>query len=136
METTGCGIKTADLPIITKPYTGELSFYRHLENRSGQLKKTPFENNKIFSPFYFLLEIKEVENNGRVQMMIYDPDNYKVIQRDFSYGETGLYYEYIIFFDKVEGLPPGKYRAVVFMDREVIHEAAFIITSEKSIKKP
>ncbi|MCP4156863.1 MAG: hypothetical protein GY757_54625 [bacterium] len=56
----------------------------------------------------------------------------RVAQKRFEFGEPGKYYEYIILFDRVEGLPPGKYRYGIFCNEKLIYGNGFEILSSKS----
>jgi hypothetical protein len=46
----------------------------------------------------------------------------QVQERVFQFGQPGKYYEYIIFFDRVEGFNPGKYRYGIFYNDKLIYE--------------
>lgn len=122
-----CGMKTINLPFIDYPYAAGFEFYQRIENVAGKLEKTEFEDDKITSPFYFLLEVKEIENSGTMTVLFYDSSGKKVAQRAFHFGEQGQYYEYILFFDKIDGLPPGNYRFTVFYNASLLYEDRFTI---------
>ena len=86
------------------------------------------------SPFYFLLEIKEIENSGELTVNFYDKDGKRVQQKTFVFGAAGQYYEYILFFDKVENLAPGKYRCAVFLNNTLIYEDGIAVDSPETGK--
>jgi hypothetical protein len=113
------------LPLLSYPYVSEVEFLKEVKNINGKAKKTPFDHDRITSPFHFFLKIKEIENNGTLAVVFYedaDKTGKKVAEKTFFFGEPGKYYEYIIFFDQVEGLTPGKYRCVVFLNQHLIYE--------------
>ena len=123
--TPGCGVKMEQLPLLSHPYVSEVEFLKEVKNVNGKAKKTPFDHDRITSPFHFFLKIKEIENNGTLAVVFYedaDKTGKKVAEKTFFFGEPGKYYEYIIFFDQVEGLNPGKYRCVVFLNQHLIYE--------------
>lgn len=53
--------------------------------------------------------------------------NKRMVEKSFEFGESGKYYEYIIFFDVVENLSPGKYRYGVFCNDHLIYEDGIIV---------
>jgi hypothetical protein len=125
----GCGIKTEQLPLLSSPYVSEVEFLKEVINDNGKAKKKRFDNDRITSPFYFFLKVKEIENNGTLAVVFFEStDNTnkeagkKVAEKEFSYGQQGKYYEYIIFFDRVEGLSPGNYRYGIFLNQHLIYE--------------
>jgi hypothetical protein len=119
----GCKINLDTFPYISYPYLAKLTFHKHISNQNGNLTFTDFDKETgIQSPFYFLLKIKEIENNGSVRVVFYNKKSRKVDQKEFQFGEKGKYYEYIIFFDKVEFLPPGTYSYAVFLNRSLLYE--------------
>ncbi len=115
-------MKTAQLPLINYPYVAEFEFYQHIENVNGKLKKTGFEGGQVISPFYFLLKVKEIENSGKMTVLFYDSEGSNAARRAFAFGEQGQYYEYILFFDRIDGLAPGKYRCAIFLNDSLIYE--------------
>jgi hypothetical protein len=130
--TAGCGVKIEQLPLLSHPYVSEVEFLKEVKNVNGKAKKTPFENDRITSPFCFFLKIKEIENNGTLAVVFYedaDKTSKKVAEKTFFFGEPGKYYEYIIFFDQLEGLNPGKYRCVVFLNQHLIYECQLQVTA-------
>jgi hypothetical protein len=125
LTTIGCGVKIEQLPLLSHPYVSEVEFLKEVKNVNGKAKKTPFDHDRITSPFSFILKVKEIENNGTLAVVFYedaDKTGKKVAEKTFNFGEPGKYYEYIIFFDQVEGLIPGKYRCVVFLNQHLIYE--------------
>ena len=50
---------------------------------------------------------------------------------DFSFGEEGRYFEYIIFIDRMNNLKPGKYRYGVFLNNLLLTENKFVVYSRK-----
>jgi hypothetical protein len=124
-STAGCGVKMEHLPLLSHPYVSEVEFLKEVKNVNGKAKKKPFDRDRITSPFCFFLKVKEIENNGTLAVVFYedsDKSSKKVAEKTFYFGEPGKYYEYIIFFDQVEGLSPGKYRCVVFLNQRLIYE--------------
>jgi hypothetical protein len=122
---TGCSVKVAQLPVLSHPYVAEVEFLKEVTNVNGKAKKQQFDNNRITSPFYFFLKVKEIENNGTLAMIFYEDSkksSKKVAEKTFLFGESGKYYEYIMFFDQVEGLTPGKYRYVIFLNQHLLYE--------------
>jgi hypothetical protein len=114
-----------------------VEFLQEVKNINGRARKTTFKNGVITSPFYFLVMIKEIEDNGELAVCFYravdvegGESGKKVAERTFSFGEAGKYYEYIIFFDRVEGLGPGSYRYAVFCNGRMIYEGQLAV-SEK-----
>ncbi len=136
MSTAGCGVKVEYLPQISYPYVAEMEFLKEVKNVNGKAKKKKFKDDHIYSPFYFLLKIKEIENNGIITVRFYETKTDKnsktaeknvipgkcVTEKPFQFGKPGKYYEYIIFFDRVEDLAPGKYRFAVFYNNILIYE--------------
>ena len=159
-----CGVKVKELPSIEFPYVSEIEFLKEVQNVSGKAKKKRFKDNRVISPFYFLLKVKELENDGIMKIAFYETgeitddqkkrgqarktevermrgwedgkkrgqarksmedgkkrgqarknEPVKVVSKQFRFGEQGKYYEYIVFFDRVEGLKPGIYRYAVFL---------------------
>lgn len=143
--TIGCGVKLEYLPQINSPYVAEMEFLKEVKNVNGKAKKRRFKDDRISTPFYFLLKIKEIENNGIITVRFYEtakedteksenkaenkkePPDSKALGKEavvkaFEFGKPGKYYEYIIFFDRVDILPPGKYRYGVFFNDALIYE--------------
>ncbi|MCK4761033.1 MAG: hypothetical protein KAW12_02465 [Candidatus Aminicenantes bacterium] len=118
----------AQLPYLETPYVAELSFFKKIENVGGELEKEKFADERIKSPFFFLLEIRELENSGELAVSFYDKEGKRVKRKVFSFGEDGQYYEYILFFDSVAGLTAGKYRYTIFLNDRLIYGAFFDIT--------
>lgn len=113
----------SQLPYLEYPYVAKIEFYKKVENRDGKLEKTGFKEGRITSPFYFILEVKELENSGELALNFYDKEEKRVSRKAFGFGEDGQYYEYILFFDRVENLTPGKYRYTVFLNDTLIYES-------------
>ncbi|MCP5049481.1 MAG: hypothetical protein GY940_20085 [bacterium] len=130
---SGCGIKMAQLPAIEYPYVAEIEFLKEVKNIDGKAKKKRFKQNRITSPFYFFLKIKEIENNGTVRVAFYGTgntsDNTLAAEKQFNFGQPGKYYEHIIFFDQVKGLKEGKYRYAIFYNDRLIYEDKIEILS-------
>jgi hypothetical protein len=125
----GCGVKVEQLPLLSSPYVSEVEFLKEVSNDNGKARKKRFDNDRITSPFYFFLKVKEIENNGTLRVVFFestgsqeDKKGEKAAEREFSYGQPGKYYEYIIFFDRVDGLDPGNYRYGVFLNQHLIYE--------------
>jgi len=122
----GCGVKTAYLPRVEYPYVAEMEFLKEVRNVDGKAKKRHFKEDRIASPFYFLLKIKEIENDGTITVCFYGGEgkgsNVKIVEKTFQFGKPGKYYEYVIFFDRVEVPRPGKYRYAVFYNDHLIYE--------------
>lgn len=121
----GCGVKMKHLPFLASPYVSEIEFLREVKKVNGKAKKKFFKDNLITSPFYFYIKIKEIENSGIVKIIFYEKQDKNWIQRieqKIKYGQQGKYFEYIIFFDRVSGLLPGKYRYIIFINQHVIYE--------------
>jgi len=126
----GCGVKMSQLPVVNYPYISETEFLKEVRNVKGKAKKKKFKYGRITSPFYFLFKIKEVENNGTLTVIFYGKEGdkeKKVIEKNFHFGKPGKYYEYIIFFDRVENLKPGKHRYAVFYNQRLIYEDYLVI---------
>lgn len=128
----GCGIKMAQLPEIHFPYVAEVEFLKNVENIDGEAQKTPFPDNHIHSPFSFFLKIKEIENDGTVEVIFYtqqEPPQQttKVAAFSFDFGQAGKYYEYILFFDRVSDLKPGSYHYVIYLRKTLIYEGKLVI---------
>ena len=118
------------LPVINYPYVSEVEFLKEVRNVNGKAKKKRFKQGRITSPFYFLLKIKEVENDGTLAVVFYRQDeakNKKAAEKVFHFGKAGKYYEYIIFFDRVEGLKEGKHRYAVFFNGRLIYEDSLVV---------
>lgn len=120
----------AQLPYLEHPYVAKIEFYENVENRDGKLEKTGFKKGRIISPFYFVLEVKELENSGELAVNFYDKEGKRVNRKAFGFGEDGQYYEYILFFDKVENLAPGNYRYAVFLNNKLIYENRIDISKD------
>jgi hypothetical protein len=125
----GCGVKVEQLPLLSSPYVSEVEFLKEVSNDNGKARKKHFDDDLISSPFYFFLKVKEIENNGTLQVVFFESpgtrekeNGKKVAAREFSYGQPGKYYEYIIFFDRVDGLTPGNYHYGVFLNQHLIYE--------------
>jgi hypothetical protein len=136
VSTAGCGVKMEYLPQISYPYVAEMEFLKEVKNVNGKAKKKKFKDDRIHSPFYFLLKIKEIENSGIITVRFYETKTNKntktaekdellskcVTEKSFQFGKPGKYYEYVIFFDQVEGLVPGRYRYTIFYNGTLIYE--------------
>lgn len=143
LSAAGCGVKTKYLPQVSYPYVAEMDFLKEVKNVNGKAKKKRFKDNRITAPFYFLLKVKEMENSGAIAVRFYEtietgqagqtgqageavkPEGVmgrQVQEKMFEFGQPGKYYEYIIFFDRVEGFSPGKYRYGVFYNNKLIYE--------------
>jgi hypothetical protein len=123
------------LPLLNYPYTSEIEFLQEVKNIDGRAKKTMFKHGVITSPFYFLVKIKEIEDNGELTVCFYRAVNVeggesgkKVAEKTFHFGEAGKYYEYIIFFDRVENLGAGSYRYAVFCNGRMIYEGQLVVS--------
>lgn len=150
--TAGCGVKMEQLPVVSFPYVSEIEFLKEVRNVDGKAKKKRFKRGRITSPFYFFLKIKEVENNGSLAVIFYTNDgnkdknkgkdkgkdegkvkdkgkDKKVVEKSFHFGKPGKYYEYIIFFDRVEDLKRGKHRYAIFYNGRLIYEDYLVIDS-------
>lgn len=119
---TACGVKVEQLPQVNYPYISEIEFYKEVKNVDGKARKKRFKGDRIIPPVHFFLKINEMENEGTVFVRFYDEAKTLAAEREFYYGETGKYYEYIIFFDVVEELKPGKYRYTIFFNEKLIFE--------------
>jgi hypothetical protein len=136
VSTAGCGVKVEYLPQVSYPYVAEMEFLKEVKNINGKPKKKKFKDDRIYAPFYFLLKIKEIENSGIITVRFYETKTNKntktteknelfgkcVTEKSFQFGKPGKYYEYVIFFDQVEGLTPGRYRYSVFYNDTLIYE--------------
>ena len=134
VSAVGCGVKVEQLPLMSYPYVSHVEFLKKVKNENGKAKKERFNNDRIVSPFYFFLKIREIENNGTLVMVFYedsDKSNQKVVDKTFHFGEEGKYYEYIIFFDQVRELSPGSYRYVVFFNQHLIYEGQLKVNASK-----
>lgn len=138
----GCGVKMEQLPLINYPYVSEVEFLKEVKNINGRAKKTTFKHNRITSPFYFLVKIKEIENNGVLTVCFYTTANVKTVVNDkkvaekiFHFGEAGKYYEYIIFFDRVDNLDPGRYRYAIFCNQRLIYEGQLVVNPREGEEK-
>ena len=122
--TVGCGVKVKYLPQVSYPYVAEMEFLKEVKNVNGKAKKKRFKDDRITSPFYFLLKVKEIENSGTITVCFYETVGKfeKVTERSFQFGKQGKYYEYIIFFDRVDELKPGKYRYAIFYNEKLLYE--------------
>jgi hypothetical protein len=86
------------------------------------------------------LKLSEIEDNGSVKIVFYengeksDKRKKKVVEKEFEYGQAGKYYEYILFFDKVEGLEAGKYRYAIFCKGRLVYESQLEIKTAESKK--
>lgn len=112
----------AQLPYLEYPHVAKIGFFKKIENLDDRLKKEAFKDDRIRSPFFFLLEVKDIENSGELAVSFYDKDGKRAARKVFAFGEDGQYYEYILFFDQVENLPPGKYHLTVFLNDKLIYE--------------
>lgn len=128
-----------------------MEFFKEVKNVNGKAKKRRFKEDRITSPFYFFLKIKEIEDNGAITVRFYEGTasptgkgaapptgkapapsekkpvggavlNKKITEKSFEFGKPGKYYEYVIFFDRVEALSPGKYRYAIFYNNHLIYE--------------
>jgi hypothetical protein len=155
-------VKVEYLPQVSYPYVAEMDFLKEVKNVNGKAKKKRFKDDRITVPFYFLLKIKDIENNGIITVRFYETVKIKnskkgdktgdkkddkkddkekskeknkkenkeknkslgkeVTVKAFEFGKPGKYYEYVIFFDRVEILQPGKYRYGVFFNDTLIYE--------------
>jgi hypothetical protein len=121
----GCGVKAVYLPQVDFPYLSEMEFLKEVKNVNGKAKKRHFKGDKVRSPFYFFLKVKEIENSGTITVRFYkeeSSESLKTAERTFQFGEEGKYYEYVIFFDRVEVPASGKYRYAVFYNNRLIYE--------------
>lgn len=107
-----------------------MAFYKEVKNIDGKARKKRFKEDRIVPPVHFFLKIKEMENQGTVTIRFYNDTAELTAQREFFYGETGKYYEYIIFFDVVEELTPGTYRYSVFCNEKLLYEDSIDIHSK------
>jgi len=120
-----CGVKVAQLPVVNYPYVSEIEFYKEVRNVDGKAKKKRFPNDRITSSFYFFLKISDIENAGTLRVVFYrseGKEHRKAVEKFFEFGTDGKYYEYIIFFDQVEGMGPGIHRYAVFINDHLLYE--------------
>jgi len=130
----GCGVKMSQVPVVSYPYVSEFEFFKDVRNVDGKAKKIKFKDGRIVSPFCFFVKVSEVENNGVVRVVFYEgkekkgtgeEKNKKLAEYTFDYGEEGKYYEYILFFDRVDSLGVGKYRYAVMINNRLLFEGSF-----------
>jgi hypothetical protein len=126
-----CRIKPEQLPFLDYPYLFQMEFLKGVENDNGKARKEYFKDGIVRAPFYFLLTVKELEDEGSIWVKFYDGDKKKVAEYSFRYGEPGKYYEYIICFEKVERILPGSYRYTVFFNDGLIYEGSVTVGGEK-----
>jgi hypothetical protein len=135
---SGCGIKIEQLPAIEYPYMAEIEFLKEVKNVNGKARKKRFKQDRVIGSFYFYLKIKEIENSGTVKVYFYSSRNQgkgqklsesKEVEKKFRFGQTGKYYEYIIFFDRVEGLKAGKHQYAIFINDTLLYEGRLEIYS-------
>ena len=72
LSVAGCNVKVEYLPQISFPYVAEMEFLKEVKNVNGKAKKKKFKDDLIYVPFYFLLKIKEIENNGIIIVRFYE----------------------------------------------------------------
>jgi hypothetical protein len=122
----GCGVKLSQLPVVNYPYVSQMEFYKEVRNVDGKAKKKRFANDRIASPFYFFLKINDIENAGTLRVVFYrleENEHRKAVEKFFEFGTDGKYYEYIIFFDQVEGIGPGLHRYAIFLNDRLLYES-------------
>lgn len=127
------------MPLIGAPYLAEVEFLREVRAVDDTVEKTHFPNNIITSPFFFLLKIRELENNGAITVRFYSlgknimtdgaPLGELAAERTFTFGEKGKYYEYVLFFDQIRDLPPGTYRYAVLLDEQLLMDNYIAISA-------
>lgn len=117
-----CRMKPEQLPFLDYPYFYKMEFLQHVENDNGKAKKQYFKDGVVRAPFYFLLTVKEMRDEGTLWVRFYNSDQKKVAEQGFHYGEPDKYYEYIICFERVEGIAPGTYRYAVFLNDGLVYE--------------
>lgn len=133
----GCGVKSEFLPLIGYPYAAEMEFLQEVRNENGHARRKRFPDDRVVSPFYFLLKVKEIENDGIITVRFYkvekklekegQPAGEMAARREFRFGQTGKYYEYVQFFDRVDELSPALYRYAVFLNEKLILENNIMI---------
>jgi len=124
---SGCRFKVEQLPEVNYPYISEVEFLKEVRNDNGKARKTPFKNGRITSPFFIFVKIREIEDSGMLAIRFYGSDDKggggeRMEERTFRFGEDGKYYEYIIFFDRIDGLAAGEYRYAVFFRGKLLYE--------------
>ncbi len=129
---SACGVKVEQLPQVNYPYVSEMEFYKEVKNVDGKARKKRFKGDRGIPPVHFDRKVKEMENEGTVFVRFYNEEKELAAEREFFYGETGKYYEYIIFFDVVEELKAGKYRYTIFFNEKLIYEDQLEIHQDKS----
>ncbi len=179
------------MPQISHPYMAEMEFFKEVRNVEGKPKTKIFPDGRVTSPFYFLLKLKELENNGTVKVRFYRlkdkpppkkktgkpgekkpgekkrgekkplrkkigqesvPENLQekapeksqeaavpagkeeplgrwAAEKQFSFGEEGKYYEYVLFFDRID-VKPGGYRYVIFYNDRVLYGDRFLVSKK------
>lgn len=116
----GCAIRVEDLPFREYPYISELEFLRDLEVDGNQVKKTRYSEERVTFPLVLFFKLNEVDGPGTLQIRIYDEKGQQVHIRDFQFGESGRYYEYIIFYNRLEKLPGNAFTLALFYNRDLI----------------
>ncbi len=129
-----CRIKPEQLPFLAHPYLYKIEFLKHVENDNDKAKKEYFKDGVVRVPFYFLLTVKELEDEGAIRVRFYNEDKKRVAERAFYYGEPGKYYEYIICFERVENILPGSYRYAVFYNDGLIYEGSLTVGESQTEK--
>lgn len=124
-----CRLKPEQLPFLDYPYFFSMEFLKHVEKDNGKAKKEYFKDGVVRVPFYFLLTVKELEDEGVLSVRFYNRDGKKVAEHAFRYGEPEKYYEYIICFEKVAGILPGSYRYAVFYNDGLIYEGSLTVAA-------
>lgn len=124
------------LPVVSYPYISNVEFLKEVRNVDGKPRKKKFKNNRIISPFYFFIKIKDIENSGELRVVFYEkPDEKgkeaKAVEKHFQCGEEGKYYEYIIFFDTIEGLSAGVHTYAFFFNDKLIYEGRMTIENSE-----
>lgn len=120
-------MKVAQLPMVNYPFVSEVEFLKEVRNVNGKAKKKQFKNDRITSPFYIFIKIREIEDSGTLAIRFYgkgdgESEGTRMEERTFQFGEDGKYYEYIIFFDRIEGLSAGAYRYAIFFRGKLLYE--------------
>lgn len=134
---SGCGIKASQLPVMTAPYVAEMDFFKEVKNVGGKAERERFKDNRITNPFYFYLKINDMENDGRVRVVFYKVRNKEtaiIAEKHFRFGKPGKYYEYIIFFDRIDSAEAGKHRYAVFVNDRLLYDGPVVVREKPKAK--
>ena len=93
-----------------------------------------FFKDKISSPFFIYLELKDVEGQGFFLLKLYNKKR-EIYRKKFIFGKKGKIYDSIIVWDRIEIKKYNKLKWAIFYNKNLIYEGEIYINNEETTEK-